>query len=74
MPAPLDYETFVGLVMNQERARLRRVYFAGLAQTLAGGSGQVPVEVVAAACETPEAAKKLAFDINAARAAKQSGF
>lgn len=74
LPGPLDYEGYVGLVMNADRARLRKVYFAGLAHTLAAGAGEVPPEVVAAACDSPAVAKWLEFTINAARNAKKMGF
>lgn len=74
LPGPLAYEDYVGLVMNQDRARMRRTYFAGLAHTLAAGAGDLPPEVVRAACDTPEAAARLLFEINAARNAKRMGF
>lgn len=60
--------------MNRPRMRLRRVYFQGLAQSLATGVGEVPIEVVQAACETAEEANELAFEINAARYRAQAGW
>lgn len=74
LPGPLTYEEYVGLEMNRERARLRRVYFQGLGHTLAAGTGDLPAEVVQAACDTDEAAKRLLFEINAARNAKKQGY
>lgn len=74
LPGPLEYEAYVGLVMNSSRARLRRVYFKGLAQTLAGGFGEVPDNLVEAACESQEEAKHLAFEINANRYRAKAGW
>lgn len=74
LPGPLQYEDYVGLVLNQDRARLRKVYFSGLAATLAAGTGDLPEEVVRAACDTAAAAARLTFEINAARNAKRMGF
>ncbi len=73
-PGPMSYATYVGIVLNGPRMVLRRVYFQGLAHSLAGGSGDVPFAVVAAACDSVEAARELAFEINAARASSQKGF
>lgn len=70
----MDYETLIGLLMNQERARLRRVYLHGLAITLANSKDEIPYEVVAAICSSPEQADRLMFQINGARAAKKAGF
>lgn len=74
MPGPIDYETYVGLKMNSLRIVLRKVYFSGLAQSLANGTGDVPMNVIAAACETPEEAQELAFEINAARHQARAGW
>jgi hypothetical protein len=74
LPGPLDYETYVGMVLYGEWCRRRDVYYQGLAQSLAQGAGEVPLEVVAAACETPAAARRLAFDINADRHRAREGF
>lgn len=70
----MDYETYVGLVLNARRMAMRRVYYAGLAASLAGGTGEVPFAVVEAACDSPEAAQRLAFQLNADRAAATRGF
>lgn len=74
LPGRLDYEQYVGLVMEGQRTRLRKVYFQGLAHSLANGAGEIPEEIAIAACEFTEAGKRLAFEINAARAARQMGF
>ena len=60
--------------MNSGRARLRRVYYQGLAITLANGNGEVPHEIAASACDSKAQADRLSFEINAARAAKNRGF
>lgn len=63
----MDYGTFVGLQMNARRMAMRRVFYDGLAHALAQGAGEVPLDVVAAACDSREAAERLAFRINADR-------
>lgn len=73
LPGPLDYETYVGLVMYGQWAQRRKAYFAGLAHSLADSVGEVPLPIVAAACDDPKLAQKLAFDINADRAARAGG-
>ena len=50
------------------------MYFDGLAHTMAGSLGEIPESVVAAACDTTEEAKELAFEINAARYRAQAGW
>ncbi len=70
----MDYETLVGLVMNSDRARLRRVYLQGLAITLANSKDEIPAEVAAAISSSDEQAKRLEFSINASRAARKAGF
>lgn len=74
MPWSISYEEYVGLQMNRPRMRLRRVYFQGLAQSLADGTGEVPLEVIRAACDTDGEAHELAFEINAARHRAQAGW
>ena len=69
-----DYSVVVGLVMNAERARLRKVYLNGLAITLANSQQDIPREIVAAMCTTKEQADRLEFEINSARAAMKNGF
>ena len=70
----MDYETYVGLEMNRSRARLRRVFFEGLAVSLATGRGEVPFEIIRAGCDSEDQAKKLWFEINAARDAASKGW
>lgn len=70
----MSRELYVGLVLNSQRMALRRVYYQGLAFSLAGGEGDIPFAVVAAACESAEVARKLAFETNAARSASKAGF
>jgi hypothetical protein len=74
MPFPIDYGTYVGMLLSGPRKRMRDVYYDGLAHSLAAGVGDVPAEVVAAACDSPEAATALAFEINAARDRTAKGF
>jgi hypothetical protein len=73
-PVPITYNVFVGLELNRERARRRRVYHQSWSFAIANDCGDIDESVVAAACDTKQEAKKLTQEINAARAAERAGW
>lgn len=74
LPGPLDYETYVGLALNADRVRLRKAYYAALAAGVAASQGDIAPAMVRAACDSDAEAKRLAFEINAARQRAKQGW
>ena len=74
LPGPLTYAQYVGMVLNQPRARLRKVYYDALATAISGTDDEIPFPVVRAVCDTDSEARKLSFVIQAARARAKKGF
>jgi hypothetical protein len=70
----ITYEDYIGLEMNRNHAALRRTYWEALAHSLASGVGDVPYDVVRAACDSDEIARRLAAEMSNERVAAAKGF
>jgi hypothetical protein len=74
LPGPITQEQYLGLLLNSNRAVLRKAYFAALASSLIHTKEEVPLEIVRAASDNNVQAEQLALKINTARMQANKGW